>query len=133
MSEIKIVLTDGTPVRIVYDDETDILEIFFGENMPATGIELTEHILLRIDQSTQKAVSLTLVDFSVLTEQTEYGPRSYSLTGLEELPQDLEDTAVSILMSPPVNHYLKLSSFQVSPQERIITAFVMPQPMPMPA
>jgi len=42
MSEPKLSKTertanDGTPVRLVYDQEADILEIFFGENKAASG------------------------------------------------------------------------------------------------
>ncbi len=37
---------DGTIAHLVYDDEADILEIFFGENGPAIGIELTDQMIL---------------------------------------------------------------------------------------
>jgi len=55
---------DGTPVRLVYDREADSLEIFFGENEPSTGVELTEYIVLRLNKQTRRAVSLTLLHFS---------------------------------------------------------------------
>ena len=76
-SQRDITAYDGTPVRLVYDQEADILEIFFGANEPATGVELTDHIILRLNQQTKRAVSLLLLDFSILTERAEYGPRSY--------------------------------------------------------
>ena len=41
---------DGTPLHFVYDQEADILEIFFGSNEPATGVELTDYILLRLNK-----------------------------------------------------------------------------------
>ncbi|MDL2124829.1 MAG: hypothetical protein LWX51_17550 [Deltaproteobacteria bacterium] len=41
--ETETTASDATPVRFVYDKEADILEIFFGENESATGVELTDH------------------------------------------------------------------------------------------
>jgi hypothetical protein len=60
----EMIAYDGTPVRFVYDQEADILEIFFGENEPATGIELTDHIILRLNRQTRRAISLMLLHFS---------------------------------------------------------------------
>jgi hypothetical protein len=103
---------DGTPVRIVYDEEADILELFFGENGPATGIELTEHIILRLDQRARRALSLMLLHFSILAEQTEYGPRSFPLEKLERLPEELRELVLRLLTSLPVSQFLKLSQLQ---------------------
>ncbi|MCX6584748.1 MAG: hypothetical protein NT166_31635 [Candidatus Aminicenantes bacterium] len=80
---------NGDTIRLVYNETEDILDIFFNDNEPATGIELTDHILLRLDKKTGRAISLTLLHFSILMERTEYGPRSYPLDKLEELPEDL--------------------------------------------
>ena len=49
LSQSDITAVDGTPIRLVYEHEEDMLEIFFGTNEPATGIELTEHIVLRLN------------------------------------------------------------------------------------
>ncbi len=120
---------DGTPVCFVYDSAADILEIFFGENEPATGIELTDYIILRVNQQTRRAVSLTLLHFSILTEGTEYGPRSYPLSQLDELPEDLQKVVLHVITSMPVSQFLKLSYFQASPTERIPFTYVESQPM----
>jgi len=80
---------NGTPVRLGYDRGADILEIFFGENEAATGVELTDYILLRLNRKTRRALSLMLLHFSMLTERTEYGPRSYPLDKLDEISEDL--------------------------------------------
>ncbi len=66
MSELNLYRTettasDGTSVRLVYDQEADILEFFFGENEPATGVELTDDIVLRLNQQTRRAISLMLL------------------------------------------------------------------------
>lgn len=45
----------------------------------ATGIELDEHILLRVNKAERRAVGLTIFDYSVLAQPTELGPRSLPL------------------------------------------------------
>ncbi len=125
----QITANDGTPVRLVYDQEADILEIFFAENEPATGIELTDHIILRFDRQTRRAVGLVLLHFSILTEHTEYGPRSYPLDKLEQIPEECREIVVRIMTAAPVNQFLKLSHFQASPTERRPFAYVELQPL----
>jgi len=120
--------SDGTPVRFVYDQEADILEIFFGENEPATGVELTDYIILRLNQQTRRAISLMLLHFSILTERTEYGPRSYPLDKLDELSEDLRELVLHLVTSMPVNQFVKLSHFQASPTEQIPFTYVESQP-----
>ena len=123
-----ITASDGTPVRLVYDQEADILEIFFGENEVATGVALTDHIILRLNQQTKRAVSLMLIDFSILTERTPYGPRSYPLDQLYDLPEDLLELALRLVTSMPVNQFLKVSHFQASPTECAPLIYVESQP-----
>jgi hypothetical protein len=126
--QTEMIAHDGTPVRLVYDPEADILEIFFGENEPATGVELTDHIIMRLNKQTRRALSLMLLHFSVLTECTEYGPRSYPLNKLDELSEDLRELVLHVITSMPVSQFLKLSHFQASPTERIPFAYVASQP-----
>jgi len=134
MSELNLYKTemtasDGTPVRFVYDQEADILELFFGENEPATGVELTDHIVLRLNKQTRRAVSLMLLHFSILTERTEYGPRSYPLDKLSEVSEDLRELVLHVITSMPVNQFLKMSYFQASPTRQIPFTYVEAQPI----
>lgn len=134
MNELKLqssewIARDGTRVRLVYDTEADILEVFFGENGPATGIELTEQMILRIDQQQKRALSLMLLHFSILSERTEYGPRNFAIDSLERLPEELRELVLRLLTSPPVNQFIKLSQFQISPQEQRPLAYVEAQPV----
>ena len=128
LSQRDMTASDGTPVRLVYDQEADILEIFFGTNELATGVELTDHIILRLNQQTQRAISLLLLDFSILTERTEYGPRSYPLNTLEDLPESLRELVLQLVTSMPVSQFLKASPFQASPTERVPLTYVETQP-----
>ena len=128
LSQRDIITYDGTPVRLVYDQEADILEIFFGTNEPATGIELTDHSVLRLNQQTKRAVSLLLLDSSILTERTEYGPRSYPRTTLHALPEEVRAVVLQVVTSMPVLQFLQVSPFQVSPTERIPLTYGEAQP-----
>jgi len=128
LQKAEITANDGTPVRLVYDQEADILELFFGENEPATGVELTDHIVLRLNKRTKRAVSLMLDDFSILTERTEYGPRSFPLDKLDELPEDLRELVLQLLTAAPVSQFLKVSHLQLSPTEQVPLTYVESQP-----
>jgi hypothetical protein len=129
MSHVQISYSDaviptGETVRLAYYEEDDMLELFFGPNEPATGVELTEHILLRVNRTTGRAVSLTLRHFSILVEHTLYGPRSYPLEHLDQLPETLQETVLHLLNTPPVNQFLKLSHVQLSPARQMPVAYV---------
>jgi hypothetical protein len=129
----QITANDGTPVRLAYDQEADILEIFFGKNEASTGVELTDQIVLRLNQQTKRAVSLMLVHVSILTEHTEYGPRSYPVDKLDQIPQQLRELVVRLITSMPVSQFLKLSHFQASPTKQIPFTYVEAQPLLMAA
>jgi len=131
MSELNLYRTEliaenGEKVRLVYDEGGDILDIFFGENEPATGVELTDHILLRLNQTTGRAISLTILHLSILAERTEYGPRSYPLNNLKELPEALRELVMRTMTTAPVAQFLKLSYFQASPKKRVPFTYVDP-------
>ncbi len=124
LQQKELIAQDGTPVRLVYDQETDILELYFGANEPATGVELTDHILLRLNRSLRRAVSLTLLHFSILIERTEYGPRSYPLDKLLAVPEDSREQVLHLITSMPVSQFLRLSYFQASLTERVPFTYV---------
>jgi hypothetical protein len=129
LQRTEMVAQDGTPVRLVYDEEADILEIFFGENGPATGLELTSSIVLRLDRKAKRILSVMLRHFSILAEQTEYGPRSFPLEKLESLPAEIRELVLRLLTTLPVSQFLKLSNLQASPKKNLPLAYVEAQPM----
>ena len=47
------------PIRITYDPEGDILYITFGHPIEATGYQLSDQILLRVNSQTQEAGSFS--------------------------------------------------------------------------
>jgi uncharacterized protein YuzE len=102
-----------------YDEASDTLYISFTPGEAATGIELTDHILLRVNKSERRAIGLTLLDYSILAQTTEIGPRSFPLTGLDELSDDLREMVLDILLRPPVHDILSLSAYTPSLAETI--------------
>jgi uncharacterized protein YuzE len=102
-----------------YDEMSDTLYVSFAVGENATGIELNEHILLRVNLEERRAVGLTLFDYSVLAQPTEIGYRSLPLNGLEELPVDVRELVVEILLSSPVKDVLSLSAYTPSTIEAI--------------
>jgi len=57
-----------------YDEMSDTLYISFEPGEKATGIELNDHILLRINKNERRAIGLTFLEYSLLAQKTEIGP-----------------------------------------------------------
>ena len=117
-----------------YDKEADVLYISFspGEKAPA-AVELNENILLRFNRAEKRAVGLTLMDFSVLVQLTKLGPRSFPLSGLEELEPEWQETVIDIITRPPVNQILRVSTYTPSPAETVPITSVERPPIPLAA
>lgn len=111
---------------INYDEASDTLHISFAPGETATGIELNEHMLLRINKSERRAVGLTLFDYSVLAQQTEVGPRSFPLTGLADLSAEVRGLVIEILRAEPVRSILALSAYSPTPVEVIPITLLQP-------
>ncbi len=112
LQEVEIAAESGQTAHLTYEEAGDILEIVFNDLEATCAVELTENILLRFHRELGRAVGLTILDFSVLASPTELGPRSFALTGLDELPEDLRETVARIITTPPVNQFLKVSTFR---------------------
>lgn len=97
-----------------YDETSDTLYISFSPGEKATGIELNDHILLRFNKSERRAIGLTFFEYSLLAQKTEIGPRSFPLTGLNELSGELREIVLDILLRPPVSDILALSTYTPS-------------------
>ena len=119
-----------TKPKLNYDEMSDTLYISFEPGVKATGIELNDHILLRIDKNKRKVVGLTFFEYSLLAQKTEVGPRSFPLTGLSELSDDLRQIVLDILLSPPVSEILSISAFTPSIVETIPITFLQSLPLP---
>lgn len=109
-----------------YDEESDTLYVSFDPGKKATGIELNDQMLLRINKKEKKAVGVTLFNYSVLAQPTAIGQRSFPLTGLTLLPEHVQEMVVQILRTPPVNEVLWLSSYTPSLTETMPIASLWP-------
>ncbi len=117
-----------------YDKEADVLYISFSPGEKATSaVELNDNILLRFNRAEQRAVGLTLMDFSVLVQLTNLGPRSFPLSGLQDLEPDWQDMVIHIITQPPVNQILKVSVYTPSLTETVPIASVEKIPVPVAA
>jgi len=86
--------------------------ISFSPGEKATSaVELNDNILLRFNRVEKRVIGLTLMDFSVLIQLTNLGPRNFPLNGLSELEPDYKDIIAEIINTPPVNQILKLSVY----------------------
>jgi uncharacterized protein YuzE len=114
-----------------YDEEADVLYISFSPGEKATtAIELNDNILLRFNYADKRAIGLTLMDFSVLVQLTELGPRSFPLSGLSELEPEWQEIVIGILTKPPVNQILKVSTYTPSLAESVPITSVEKPPIP---
>lgn len=102
-----------------YDEISDTLTISFAPGEPATGIELSSHILLRVHKDEWRPISLQLFDYSLLMQPTEFGLRSVPLDGLADLPLEMRERVIGLLTSQPVSEVLKLSAFVPAPDTQI--------------
>jgi uncharacterized protein YuzE len=117
-----------------YDKEADVLYICFAPTEKATAaVELNDNILLRFNRAEKRAVGLTLMDFSVLVQLTEIGPRSFPLSGLQELDADYQETVIELITKPPVSWILQVSSYTPSLTETVPITSVIKPPFPVAA
>ena len=111
-----------------YDEPSDTLYISFAPGEKATGIELNEHLLLRINKAERRAIGLTVFEYSLLAQRTEIGPRGFPLTGLDQLSEAVRDMVLEILQRPPVSDLLSLLAYTPSPMEMIPITSLQPLP-----
>ena len=115
-----------------YDKEAEILYISFAPGeQPTAAVELNDNILLRFNLVEKYAVGLTLMDFSVLVQMTQLGPRSFPLSGLKDLEPDWQEIVIEIITKPPVNQILRVSSYMPSMAEEVPIISVEKPPTPV--
>ncbi|UBF27206.1 DUF2283 domain-containing protein [Kovacikia minuta CCNUW1] len=112
--------------KIKYDEMSDTLTVIFELGKPSVGIELTNNILLRINPQTGQAVSLNFFDFSILSQASDIGSRSFPLTGLTSLSKELQENTLQILQSKPASDFLQVSAYTPSLHETIPIILLQP-------
>lgn len=112
-----------------YDEISDTLYVSFAPGEEATGIELNDHILLRLNKPERRAIGITFFEYSLLAQKTELGPRSFPLSGLTELSEDLQELVLDILQHSPVSDLLILSAYTPSLLETVPITMVQRLPV----
>jgi uncharacterized protein YuzE len=103
-----------------YDKEGDVLYISFSPGEKATSaVELNDNILLRFNRAEKRAIGLTLMDFSVLVQKTDLGPKNFPLNGLKDLEPEWQETVTDIITKPPVSLILNVSCYLSSLPESV--------------
>jgi hypothetical protein len=109
-----------------YDEESDTLSITFPPTEKATGIELTDHIIIHINKVARRIVRLTLLDYSILVQQTEFGPRTFPITGLIESTEEIRELLFDILRQQPVSEVLRIAAYTPKDGQVVPTVLVQP-------
>ena len=123
-------MNDVFGISYNYDQEADVLYISFSPGEKAsTAVELNENILLRFNRGERRAIGLTLMDFSMLVQLTRLGPRAFPLTGLSDLEPEWQEIVIEMIMSPPVNQILRVSTYTPAYAEAVPVAAVERPPM----
>ena len=73
-----------------YDEISDTLYLSFASSEHVTGIELTPHILLRLNIQERKAIGLTFLEYSLLAHKTNLGPEVFRSQALPNYPMTSE-------------------------------------------
>jgi len=98
-----------TQISMDYDPEGDMLSITFGApGRKGRGYELSEHIYIRIDLSTDEPLGLTIFSYSKLLA---VGEISLSFWG--DLTPEEREMMRTILNSEPVNRFLHLKELTI--------------------
>ncbi len=53
----------ANPLAIDYEEEEDVLYLYFAKNRPAIAYDLTDKIIARVDPETNELVSIEVFDF----------------------------------------------------------------------
>ena len=103
------------PIRITYDPDGHILSVTFGAPTSATGYQLCDQILVRVNPDSREAAGLTILNFSVHA-------RSGAPIALRELPAKgaVSADVVALLASAPVNRFLHFSQDDKGPHVTVL-------------
>ena len=124
LHETELITRDGHRICLAYEEVGDILEIVFDDVKATCAVELTDNVVLRFHRQQGRAAGLTILDFSILASPTELGVRSFALTGLDDLPEALRETVARIITTPPINQFLKVTTFCPSYAKQVPLTYV---------
>jgi len=121
LQQYQVITETGHCVEMEYDQDGDMLEIFFQKGAATSAVELADPIILRFDRETGTAISLSILTFSKVVEKIELGPRSFHLDGLDSLPDTMRRMVSKIITSSPVSTFLKVSTYYPQTEQIPVT------------
>lgn len=127
-----LLLPDGEKVRYEYDQEGDILEIFFRPGEASAAIELTESIVLRFDWQTATPLSLSFISFSRLVQPAEHGENYFQLLA-DEWPEEASDKIWTMLATDPLKQFFQVGSYIPPHTRQTIPIAAVKQPRLLPS
>ena len=94
-----------------YDAEADVLYISFAQSKHVKTVELSEHLLLRLDTGQDHAdppvaIGLTLL-FPATLLKLGHRPMQLDLKRLRHLPTSLQLAALQVLTTPPLSELIR--------------------------
>ncbi len=94
-----------------YDDSLDTLLITLRPAEETTTVVLNEYMSLQISVADQQVVRITLCDYSLLINETKFGPRYFPLTSLKNVSNDTRTLVLDLLSQTELSHILSLSVY----------------------
>ena len=99
--------------KLNYDQDADVLYVSFGRSEHVTGVELADNILLRLDTGKSsgtppRAIGLTFISYAQLMAHYRDQLLNVPLSNLRNLPEDVQQAVLSVVMSPPVSDFLSV-------------------------
>jgi len=109
-------------MKIIYDEEGDILEIQFKPGIPEkrTGIGLTDHITIFCDTAFQQALGLSALAYSKLLSL----PKS-PMNELAAAPSAIQQQVIRLLTQAPLNRILYVEGDKIGLEDVRISELAM--------
>lgn len=93
--------------EISYDEPSDCLYLTWVPGVFATGLMPNQNVLLRVDRTNRRILSIMVQNFSILANGDEQ-LRRLPLDELSTMSPDLQGLAIEVLRTPEVSKYLQL-------------------------
>lgn len=94
-----------------YDDSLDTLVVTLSPAEETTTVVLNEYMSLQISVADQQVARITLGDYSLLINETKFGPRYFPLTSLKNVSNDTRTLVLDLLSQTELSHILSLSVY----------------------
>ena len=127
LQKLSLPLIANQTAWLEYDQDSDLLELFFQSAEATCAIELTESIILRFDWDNCEPLSLSFISMSKLVQPSKFGPVHFQLLN-EEWPDEVQDKVWSMLQRGPLNEVLTLSSYVPAHSHQVIPMAAIKQP-----